>query len=32
MIGIAYVQRMAQHNRWQNENLYGAADRLMPGQ
>jgi uncharacterized damage-inducible protein DinB len=28
MIGIAYVQRMAQYNRWQNENLYGAADRL----
>jgi uncharacterized damage-inducible protein DinB len=28
MIGIAYVRRMAQYNRWQNENLYGAADRL----
>jgi uncharacterized damage-inducible protein DinB len=24
----AYVQRMARYNRWQNESLYGAADRL----
>ena len=24
----AYVQRMARYNRWQNENLYGVADRL----
>jgi uncharacterized damage-inducible protein DinB len=30
MIGVGYVQRMAQYNRWQNENLYGAADRLTP--
>jgi uncharacterized damage-inducible protein DinB len=30
MIGPAYVQRMARYNRWQNENLYGAADRLSP--
>ncbi len=22
------VQRMARYNRWQNENLYGVADRL----
>jgi hypothetical protein len=22
MIGAGYVQRMARHNRWQNENLY----------
>ncbi|MBM3650035.1 MAG: damage-inducible protein DinB [Alphaproteobacteria bacterium] len=28
MIGIDYVRRMALYNRWQNENLYGAADRL----
>jgi uncharacterized damage-inducible protein DinB len=28
MIGRGYVQRMARYNRWQNENLYGAADRL----
>lgn len=28
MIDLAYVQRMARYNRWQNENLYGAADRL----
>src|SRR5271155_1406173 len=28
MIERAYVQRMAGYNRWQNENLYGAADRL----
>ena len=30
MIGPAYVQRMARYNRWQNENLYGAAERLSP--
>ena len=29
MIDRAYVQRMARYNRWQNENLYGAADRLL---
>ena len=28
MIDRAYVQRMARYNRWQNQNLYGAADRL----
>lgn len=28
MIDRAYVQLMARYNRWQNENLYGAADRL----
>ncbi|GAC1561288.1 MAG: DinB family protein [Beijerinckiaceae bacterium] len=28
MIGTGYVQRMARYNRWQNENLYSAADRL----
>src|SRR6516164_5168728 len=28
MIDSAYVQRMARYNRWQNENLYGVADRL----
>jgi uncharacterized damage-inducible protein DinB len=28
MIDRVYVQRMARYNRWQNENLYGAADRL----
>jgi uncharacterized damage-inducible protein DinB len=28
MIDTAYVQRMARYNRWQNQNLYGVADRL----
>lgn len=28
MIDVAYVQRMALYNRWQNENLYGVADGL----
>jgi uncharacterized damage-inducible protein DinB len=28
MIGPTYVQRMARYNRWQNENLYGVAERL----
>jgi len=28
MIDAAYVRRMALYNRWQNENLYGVADRL----
>ena len=28
MIDRAYVQRMARYNRWQNDNLYGAADVL----
>jgi uncharacterized damage-inducible protein DinB len=28
MIDLAYIQRMARYNRWQNENLYGVADSL----
>lgn len=28
MVDLAYVQRMARYNRWQNESLYGAADGL----
>jgi uncharacterized damage-inducible protein DinB len=28
MIDAAYAQLMARYNRWQNENLYGVADRL----
>ena len=28
MITPAYVRTMAAYNRWQNQNLYGAADRL----
>ncbi len=28
MISTGYVQAMADYNRWQNENLYGTADRL----
>ena len=32
MIDRAYVQRMARYNRWQNENLYGVADRLSDGE
>ena len=28
MIDRAYIQRMAHYNRWQNQNLYGVADRL----
>jgi len=32
MINRAYVQRMARYNRWQNENLYGVADRLSAEQ
>lgn len=32
MIDIAYVQRMARYNRWQNESLYGAAAILSDGQ
>lgn len=28
MIGVAYVQRLARYNRWQNESLFGCADRL----
>jgi uncharacterized damage-inducible protein DinB len=28
MIDLAYVQRMARYNHWQNENVYGVADQL----
>ena len=28
MIDVAFAQRMARYNRWQNENLYGVADSL----
>ena len=28
MIDPAYVQTMARYNRWQNGNLYGAANML----
>jgi len=28
MIDSGYVRRMARYNRWQNQNLYGAADTL----
>ncbi len=28
MITPAYAQRMARYNRWQNENLYAASERL----
>ncbi len=28
MITSAHVQTMARYNKWQNENLYGCADRL----
>jgi uncharacterized damage-inducible protein DinB len=28
MIDPSYVQTMARYNQWQNENLYGVADRL----
>lgn len=28
VISTTYVQRMARYNRWQNENLYGGADKL----
>jgi uncharacterized damage-inducible protein DinB len=32
MITVEYTRAMADYNRWQNENLYGAADRLADGQ
>jgi uncharacterized damage-inducible protein DinB len=32
MIDGAYVVRMARYNRWQNRNLYSAADRLPDGE
>jgi uncharacterized damage-inducible protein DinB len=28
MIDKAYLQKMSRYNRWQNENLFGAADGL----
>jgi uncharacterized damage-inducible protein DinB len=28
MIDVAFVRRMARYNRWQNQNLYGAAAGL----
>jgi uncharacterized damage-inducible protein DinB len=28
MITVGYVRAMAEYNRWQNDNLYGAADGL----
>ena len=28
MIDRQFVERMARYNRWQNQNLYGCADRL----
>ena len=28
MIDVAYVQRMARYNQWQNAGLYGVADAL----
>ena len=32
MITPEYVRAMASYNRWQNENLYGAADTLTDAQ
>jgi len=32
MITPDYVRTMADYNRWQNENLYGAADELTDAQ
>jgi uncharacterized damage-inducible protein DinB len=32
MITPAYARTMAAYNRWQNENLYGAANRSSDGQ
>jgi uncharacterized damage-inducible protein DinB len=32
MITVEHVRTMAQYNRWQNENLYGAADGLADAQ
>jgi uncharacterized damage-inducible protein DinB len=31
MITLGYVRAMAEYNRWQNENLYGAAEGLSDG-
>ena len=32
MIAVEYARAMADYNHWQNENLYGAADRLTDAQ
>lgn len=32
MISPAHVQMMARYNRWQNENLYGVADKMSETQ
>ncbi len=32
MITVEYVRAMAGYNRWQNGNLYGAADTLPDAQ
>ncbi len=32
MITPEYVRTMAAYNRWQNQNLYGAADELSDAQ
>jgi uncharacterized damage-inducible protein DinB len=32
MITVAHVRAMADYNRWQNENVYGAAGRLSDAQ
>ena len=32
MITPAHIQLMARYNRWQNENLYGVADKLTDTQ
>jgi uncharacterized damage-inducible protein DinB len=32
MITVDYARTMADYNRWQNENLFGAADRLSDAQ
>jgi uncharacterized damage-inducible protein DinB len=31
MITVGHVRAMAEYNRWQNENLYGAAEGLSDG-
>jgi uncharacterized damage-inducible protein DinB len=32
MIDRGFVQHMARYNRWQNESLYGVADKLSPAE
>jgi uncharacterized damage-inducible protein DinB len=32
MITVEHMRTMADYNRWQNENLYGAADQLTDAQ